>query len=280
MVILVTGATGTIGSQVIKHLAGQGVRVKGAVHSPQKAEQLKKAGAEPVPLDFTNGDSLRSALKGVDTLFSLTPLTPDMAENANRLTDAAKAAGVIHIVRLSGMGCEHEAIQLGRWHRAAERHIESSGIPYTFLRPNSLMQNFVHFPPINGAYYLPLGSGRISYVDARDVGAAAAAALTKDGHEGKAYTLTGPAAITAAEVAAHIAKATGKDIRHVDVPEEAARSGMAQAGMPPWLVDALMELHGIGKAGHASAVTGNIRLLTGKEPAPFEQFAHDYADKI
>lgn len=280
MVILVTGATGTIGSQVIKHLAGQGIKVKGAAHSPQKAEQLKKAGAEPVPLDFNDGDSLKSTLKGVESLFSLTPFTPYMVENANRLTDAAKAAGVRRIVRLSGMGCEHEAIQLGRWHRAAERHIESSGIPYTFLRPNNFMQNFVHVPPTNGVYYLPLGSGRISYVDARDVGAAAAAALTKDGHLGKAFTLTGPVAITAAEVAAHMAKAAGKDIRHVDVPEEAARSGMAQAGMPPWLVDALLELHGIGKAGHASAVTGDIRLLTGKEPVPFEQFARDYAAKI
>ncbi len=280
MVILVTGATGTIGSQVIKHLAGQGIRVKGAAHSPQKADQLKKAGAEPVPLDFNNGDSLKSALKGVDSLFSLTPLAPDMADNANRLTDAAKAAGVRRIVRLSAMGSENKAIQLGRWHRAAELHIESSGIPYTFLQPNNFMQNFVHMPPINGAYYLPLGSGRISYVDARDVGAAAAAALTKDGHAGKAYTLTGPAAITVAEVAAYITKACGKEIRHIDVPEETARSGMAQMGMPPWLIDALMELNGIGRAGHKSAVTGDVRLLTGKEPTPFEHFARDCAASI
>lgn len=281
MKILITGATGTVGSELVKLLSAQGEDVRAAVHNPAKAEKIRSTQTETVPMDFSDAGSIEAALKGVDKLFSLSPLAPGMVEQATRLTDAAKKAGVKHIVRLSGKGADAEpGIQLGRWHRSVEKHIESSGVPFTFLRPNNFMQNFANQPPVGGVYYLPLGEGRISYVDARDVAAVAAKTLTGRGHENRTYTLTGREALTVGEAAALISAATGKVVSYIDVPEEAARKGMREHHLPEWLVNALLELHAIGKAGYASDISTDVEKITGGEPTAFRRFADDYASRF
>lgn len=276
MKILVTGASGTLGTEVVKHLVNAGADVRAAVHSPQKAQKLKSAKIEIVEVDYGKPETLKAAMRRVEKVFSLTPLTQDMVELSNIITDEAKKAGIKHIVRQSGMGSEYEAIQLARWHRAAERYIESSKIAWTFLCPNSFMQNFLTYHAVQGVYYMPLGEGKISYVDVRDVAAIAAKALLETGHEEKVYTITGPEALTVGEAAAYIAKASGKDIKYANVPEETARKGMEGAGMPKWLTDVLLELQRIGKEGYAAAITNTIEEVTGNKPGRFAQFAKDY----
>ena len=281
--ILVTSATGNVGSQVVKQLAAQQIHVLAAVRSPDKAQALKSEGVSLVEFDLGKPETLEKTLQGVDKLFLLTPLIPNMVEVSNNLVEAAKKAGVKHIVKSSGMGAEVEpGISLTHWHRAAEKAIEASGIDFTFVRPNGFMQNYANFSgqtiKTQNAFYLPMGDGKVSHIDARDIATVATVALTQAGHEGKAYEITGAEAISNEEIAAIISEIVGREIKYVDVSESAAREDMKQSGMPEILVEATMELYGVYKNGYASEVTPVVEQVTGKKPISFSQFAQDYRE--
>ena len=279
--ILVTGATGTIGRDVARQLSGKGVAVRAGVRDQAKAKK-ELPDIALVPFDFENEKMFSAALEGVEKVFLLPPLLPNQLELMNRFVDAAKRAGVGHIVKLSAIGIDDETQATAiKWHSANERHIRESGVAFTFLRPNSFMQNFItYFPPRNGAIYLPWGNGTASFVDTRDIANVAAKALTSDGHEGKIYTLTGPATLGIAEVALILSEVAGREFKYVDVPEAAARDGMLQAGVPPWQVELVLELHAINKQNRWSAVTSDVEKVTGTPPTDFAQFARDHADKF
>lgn len=277
--IFVTGATGTVGSRLVELLKAEGARTRVGVRSPEKARGLEAPNVAVVPFDFEKPEGFDAAFEGVERLFLVTPFAPNQVELAARAVDAAKRAGVKHIVKLSAIGCDMEpGIQLGRWHRAQEKYIEASGLDYTFLRPNNFMDNFVTYAGMtikgNSAIFMPLGNGAVSYIDARDIAAVAAAALTRDGHAGKAYTLTGPVALTLHEVASALGKALRRQVNYVDLPEAAARQAMRQQ-MPDWMVDAMMELNAIDKAGYAAVVTDTVKEITGKAPLTISQWAAD-----
>src|SRR5438045_3077373 len=280
--VLVTGATGTIGRDVAGQLSGKGVSVHAGVRDQAKARKQFGADIALVPFEFENEKTFSEALEGVEKVFLLPPLLPNQLEVMNTFVDAAKRAGIRHIVKLSAIGVD-EATQptAVKWHAANEEHIRESGVAFTFLRPNSFMQNFItYFPPRNGAIYLPWGTGTASFVDTRDIASVAAKVLTSDGHEGKIYTLTGPATIGIAEIARILSEMTGREFKYVDVPEAAARDGMLQAGVPPWQVDLVMELHAVNKQNRWNAVTSDIENVTGTPPTDFAQFARDHADKF
>jgi len=279
--ILVTGATGTIGRDVARQLSGKGVAVRAGVRDQAKAKK-ELPDIALVPFDFENEKMFSAALEGVEKVFLLPPLLPNQLELMNRFVDAAKRAGVGHIVKLSAIGIDDETQSTAiKWHGASERHIRESGVAFTFLRPNSFMQNFItYFPPRNGAIYLPWGNGTASFVDTRDIANVAAKALTSDGHEGKIYTLTGPATLGIAEVALILSEVAGREFKYVDVPEAAARDGMLQAGVPPWQAELVLELHAINKQNRWSAVTSDVEKVTGTPPTDFAQFARDHADKF
>ncbi|HNB57865.1 MAG TPA: SDR family oxidoreductase [bacterium] len=280
--IFIAGATGTTASQLLKHLATLGVKVKAGVRDIKKAETLASEYVAPVHIDYTLPSSIENALRGVKQLFMLTPFTDESVTMGKRIVDAAKKAGVQYIVKLSAAGADAEpGITLGRWHREVEKYIEASGIPYTHLRPNSFMQNFINFfPPQNDVIYLPLGEGKVSWVDVRDIAAVAAHVLTHSGHAGKAYTITGPDALSVTEVSKILSEATGKTISYTDVPEEAARKTMVEMQMPNWAIDGLLELHAINKAGYAAEISNVTRDMTGKDPIDFERFAKDNAARF
>ncbi|PYL96493.1 MAG: NAD(P)-dependent oxidoreductase [Verrucomicrobia bacterium] len=279
--VLVTGATGTIGRDIAKRLSEGGVSVRAGVRDQAKAKK-ELPDIALVPFDFENEKMFSAALEGVEKVFLLPPLLPNQLELMNRFVDAAKRAGVGHIVKLSAIGIDGETQSTAiKWHGASERHIRESGVAFTFLRPNSFMQNFItYFPPRNGAIYLPWGTGTASFVDTRDIANVAAKALTSDGHGGRIYTLTGPATLGIAEVALILSEVAGREFKYVDVPEAAARDGMLQAGVPPWQVELVLELHAINKQNRWSAVTSDIEKVTGTPPTDFAQFARDHADKF
>jgi uncharacterized protein YbjT (DUF2867 family) len=284
MSILVIGATGTIGSATVNALLARGVKdLRVGVRSTEKAQVLQSKGATPVDFEWSNADKINAAVKGVKKVFLITPFDPNQVELAKQFIDAAKAAGVSHIVKLSAIGCEIEpGIQLGRWHRAVEKYIEASGIAYTFLRPNNFNENFLNYypPGPDGNIYLPFADGKVSWIDGKDIGEAAAIALTTEGHANKAYSLTGPEALGVAEVAAILSEVSGSNIRYVDVPESAAREGMFKSGAPEWMVSAMMELHAVDKAGYAGAVTGELQGIIGRAPTTFKAFAQANAAKF
>ncbi len=279
---LVTGATGTVGRDVTKLLSKKGAAVRAGVRDQAKARPRFDDDIALATFDFEDDSSFAGALDGVAKVFLLSPLMPNQVEVANAFVDAAKRAGVRHIVKLSAIGADASPpYTFGKWHAANEQHIRESGLAFTFLRPNSFMQNFItYFPPRDGAIYLPWGNGKASFVDTRDISAVAAEALTSDGHEGKTYTLTGPAALGIAEVASILSETAGREIHYVDVPESAARDGMRQAGLPQWQVEPLLELHATNKQNRWTAVTADVEKVTGTPPIDFAQFARDYAEKF
>ena len=279
--ILVTGATGTIGREVTKCLAGQGASARAGVRDRTKARKQFGNETELVSFTFEDKRLFADALEDVEKVFLLPPLMPNQVEVMNAFVDAAQSAGVQHIVKLSAIGVETETFTVGEWHAANERHIRDSGLAFTFLRPNSFMQNFInYFPPRDGVIYLPWGNGKASFVDTRDIASVAARALTNEAHRNKIYTLTGPAALSIDEVARTLSQAAGREIKYVDVPSSAARDAMLNAGMAEWQVNLLMELHAINKQSRWSTITSDVEEVMGKSPIDFTEFARDYADNF
>jgi uncharacterized protein YbjT (DUF2867 family) len=172
-----------------------------------------------------------------------------------------------------------------RLHRQAEKIIEQSGIPFTFLRPNEFMQNFINFHShsikSNNAFYIPLEDAKVSVVDVRDIAAVAVKSLTENGnnkHNNKTYLITGPEALSYHQMAEILSNATGKKISYVNVSEEEARGAMKEMGMDDWLINTISELFNYFRKGYASQVYSGVEEITGKKPTTFAQFAKDYVE--
>lgn len=283
--ILITGATGNVGSQVVKQLDPFKEKVRAAVQSKGRADEIKNMGAELVEMNFNKVDTIDAAFKEVQKLFLLTPLVPNMVEMTKNLVEQAKKAKVSHIVKQSVFVLDPEyGITTNKLHRQAEKIVQSSGINYTFLRPVSFMQNYLSFSDSikkQGTFYQPLGDSKTSFVDTRDIAAVAVAALTKSReHKNKVYDITGPAPISNYEIAEILSDVAGKKITYVDVSDSVAREGMMNAGIQEWTINSLMELFNFQKAGKASVVSHNVELVTGRKPISFAQFAKDYVESF
>jgi uncharacterized protein YbjT (DUF2867 family) len=271
--ILVTGATGTIGREVVAQLVAAGQKPRVLVRSPEKLKHLEGK-IEVVKGDLDDAASLAKAMQGCDKLFLLTAGVDGPRLEAKAI-DAAKAAGIKHVVKLSVLGAEFEAVSFGKWHRASEKKLEASGLQWTFIRPGNFMTNTLMWSDTikkDGAIYQPVGNGKYASIDPADIAAVAVKALTADGHAGKAYALTGPESMSTQQMADVLGKALGKPVKHVDVPADAARSGMIAAGLPEGYVNALMELMAVMKAGGTDLVTPVFQELMGRKPTSFDQW--------
>lgn len=277
--ILVTGATGTIGSSTVKALKAKGAAFKVGARSPDK---LKGQGVETALFDWDKPETYGPALQGVDKVFVLTPLAEKQVEYTQLLVNAAKKAGVKHIVKLSVMGVDAEpGITFGRMHRDSEKVIKDSGIAWTMLRPTFFMDNYFNYygvdPKKDSTVYAPRGQGKAAWVDARDIGEVAAVVLTHPGHENKAYDLTGPEALGDNEVLAILSQALGHKYTYVDVPEEAARKSMQDMQMPAWIVQGFLELNMIIRNGWSSSTSTSVKDVLGRPARSFKDYAKDYA---
>ncbi len=279
--ILVTGATGTIGREVVKELTWQDHTVRALVRSGDKGQSLSSTGAEIAIGDFTQPETLPAALEGADQVFLLSVLNKDQTAIQGNLIDAAKSAGVKHIVRLSALGAGPDSpLYLGRLHYETEQRLEQSGVPWTHIRPHSFMQNLLGFAQTiaaEGKLYSPLGEGKVAMIDSRDIAAVCVAALTGDGHEGKTYEITGPEALSYNDVADKLSAVVDKKVSYVDVSPEAAKEAMMSTGMPEWVADALNELYAFYRDGHGEYMTTTVKDLTDREPRTFMDFAAEYA---
>jgi uncharacterized protein YbjT (DUF2867 family) len=276
--ILVTGATGTVGAATVAALEAKGADFKVGSRSPEKAQAL---GAPAVELDWDRPQTLSAAVSGVEKAFLVAPVTNQLETLTRAFVDAAKKAGVRHLVKLSAIGAGPESIALGRQHGAAEEVIQSSGLEWTMVQPTSFAQNFLNYygidPAKDSTVCLPLGDGKTSWIDARDVGEVAATVLTEDGHHGKTYVLTGPEALGVEEALTILSKALGHTYTYVDVSEDTARKAMGDSGVPAWLIDAYSELNAVIKNGYASGVAPGMRQVLGRDGRTFAEFARDLA---
>ncbi len=281
--ILVTGATGTTGREIVRQLAAAGALFRVMGRDRAKAQAiLGGEGGEIVQGDFGQPATLDRALDGVDRVFLLSPPGPQQVEQQNHMIDAARRArNVKHVVKLSAIGADpNSRVRLLKQHGQIEKHLEDSGLAFTHLRPNSFMQNTLGFASTvktQAAFYAPAKNARVSLVDARDVAAVAAAALSEPGRENKSYTITGPAALSYAEVAEKISNAIGTKVTYVDVPPEAAKKGMTNAGLSEWMADAINELFSTWSEDFGAEVTNVVGEVANKQPNTYDDFLRDFA---
>ena len=283
--ILVTGATGSNGSELTKLLASRSVPVRAMARSRDGAKAIAAlAGVEVVIGDFDDPASVERALRGVEKAFLLTNSSERAEAWQRAFVDTARRTGLKHIVKLSQFAADEASpVRFLRYHAAVERAIVESGIAYTFLRPNLFMQGLLAFRGAiasQGKFFAAAGDAKVSVVDVRDNAAAAAAALTGLGHEGRTYDLTGPEALTHAQMAATLSGALGRPVAFADVPPEAMRDALLDAGMPLWQADGLVEDYARYRRGEASAVAPGVRDATGEPPRAFSAFARDYAPAV
>jgi uncharacterized protein YbjT (DUF2867 family) len=269
--ILVTGATGHVGRELVRQLDASGTACRILVRDPARAAWLPER-AERWTADLDDADALAPALDGVSRLFLLVPGIG--LEHTERAVAAARTAGVRHIVYLSSYAVIGSPVPaMGRWHHQREQLIRASGIPATFLRPSGFMTNaFDWLPTLRSAGYVldPVGPGRAALIDPADIAAVASRVLTEDDHDGREYLLTGGEALTVAEQVQIMVAASGRDIavRPVASAAEAVRSRYPH-GAPPALADALIEGLRLMRADTAGVLSDTVRRLLGRPPRTF-----------
>ncbi len=278
--ICVTGASGTLGSEVIRQVESR-APFRAAYFSNTRAQAARARGINAVLIDYNRPESLRAAFQNCERLFLLGPNALNQTRLELNAVEAAKAAGVRHIVKQSVMGAGEEAYSLAKVHRPAEKAIESSGLAWTFLRPNSFMQNAVTFMGnsirTEGVFYSASDQARVTHVDVRDIAAVAVKALTGKNHEGKVYTLSGPEPLTYDGMASELSRVLGRSISHISVSPSELKSAMLAEDMPEAIADRLLDLERYFREGHASHVTNDIRQVTGRDPIRFAQYVRDTA---
>jgi uncharacterized protein YbjT (DUF2867 family) len=272
--ILVTGATGTIGSNVTRILADRGVPYRAMSRTPGDLRNGVRA-------DYTDPHSLAEAVAGVDAVFLVTVPDRPTPDHDEALLTAATKAGVSTVVRLSaiGSGEQFEGATVGAWHRAAEQAVEDSGLAWTILRPTSFASNFLwYLPLLHQGNPIPdlLGEAGQGVITPDDVAEVAVAALTDDTHHGQYYDLTGPELLTFAEQAAIIERVTGRPVKTFAQELSAAREQL-KAGMTEEAADAMLTGVGWARAGRASRLSPHVARILNRPATSFEQWARDHS---
>jgi uncharacterized protein YbjT (DUF2867 family) len=277
--ILITGASGNVGQEVIQQIAKTALgRVRATFQSAAKAAAAP-AGVEAVIMDYNQPETIRAALRNVESVFLVGPVAPNLVELESKAIDEIRRSGVRQLVKLSAMG-GHGAT-FPRQHQESEEYIKSSGVAYTFLRPNGFMQNMVNY---NGAtirtqnvFYGTQGDGKVSHIDIRDIAAVAVRVLTGDGkHWGKVYSLTGAEALSNARMAEILSAKLGREINYIDLPQNQMKQALLAAGLPEWNVDGVLDLAEFYRQDGASTVSGDVAEILERKPYSFEQFSQDY----
>jgi len=279
--IPITGATGTVGNEVVKRLSAHGVHVRAVTRDPQKADAQRLPHVHVVQGDFEDVESMRRACAGVDRAFLLTNSTERAEPQQIAFTRVAHQSGVRHIVKLSQLHADASSPgRFLRYHAAVEAAVQASGLTFTFLRPNLYMQGLLNFRQSiqeQSAFFAAAGDARISAVDVRDLADVAVAALTTAQHDNQIYALTGPEALTFTEMAHQLSRAIGRTITCVDVPPASMRAALADQGFPAWQVDGLLEEFAMYRRREAAGVEPGVRDAPGRPPRAFAEFARDYA---
>ena len=281
MTILVTGATGNVGSRVVRELTERGAAVRAFVRDHERAAAVLGHDVELAVGDFADRASLRRAVAGADRLFLACSNVAGQVDYENGAIDIAKEAGVRRIVKLSAsVAAVDSPLLFPRWHGTIERHLLRSGVPAVLICPGFMMNTLLMSAEAvrqTGSLHAPAGRARIAMIHPADVAAAAAVALTEAGHDGARYVLSGPRAITYEDIADMLSDATGRQIEFVDVPDDTARRGMLESGTPPAIADFLVSLFRALREGLDDKTSDTVRRLTGTDPRDFAEFAREHA---
>jgi uncharacterized protein YbjT (DUF2867 family) len=277
--ILVVGATGTVGAEVIRRLGAAGGRPLALTHAGRSGP-VPGNWSERVSADLDRPATVDAVLDGVDRLFLLTRQTSRQLAQEQAVIAAAARAGVGRVVKLSVFRAdERSPLQIARQHRRAERVLQDSGLQHTVLRPVFFMQNLLGMVR-DSMLASATRDGRVAMIDARDIAAAAVAALTSVPAEGRVYTLTGPEAISFDHVADVLGQRTGRAVRHVRVPAEAVSERLRAAGAEAWFAADMAALHGMLADGYEDVVTFDVSALTDSPATTLDRFATDFSARF
>jgi uncharacterized protein YbjT (DUF2867 family) len=270
--ILIVGASGTVGSEIVLQLTEQGFSVRTTTSKKEKTHTNK------VFVDLATGEGIEAAFEGIERAFIMSPGGyADQYKVLSPLIQEAKKNGLKKVVLMSAMGADaDEATPL----RRSEVELEKSGVPYNVIRPNWFMQNFNTFW-IQGIrqqnkILLPVGEAKTSFIDARDIAAVAAQLLVKDNFKDQAFNLTGPESLDHHQVARAISEVTGKQITYQEIAPIELKKGLLSAGLPEDYSDFLLLIMSYLKAGYNAAITGEVKKILGREPISFQKYAQDY----
>jgi len=281
MKVLVTGATGNVGSHVVRELVSRGADVRALVRDSTPAA-ARLGHAVGVALgDFTNPSSLTQALEGIDAAFILTPNSPHQLEHERNVIDAVAAAGVRRVVKISSIGAEPGApLEFWDVQGRLQEHVRRAIPSATIVRSNFHMSALLWAAePVKaaGQIFAPAAGAQIAMIDPRDVAEAAAVLLMSGAREGETLTLSGPQAITYDHIASSLTSITGKPVTFIPVPDDAARAAMIGNGMPEWLAGNLVTLFRLLRDGAGSEVTDTFERVVGRAPRSFTEWAADHA---
>ena len=279
--ILVTGGTGMVGGEVVRLLSQQGVAARALTRNPSKAKELP--GITWIAGDLSKPETLASALDGAQTIFLVSSIGEDTVALQHNAIEAARNAGVKHIVKLSAFGASsHSKAPICLWHYEIEKEMQASGMDWTILRPHHFMQNLLgqlEYIVNDGVVYSASGDGKIPYIDAHDIAAVAAVTLTRPGHQGKKYVITGSEALSYRDATEIIGKTIGKQLRFVDESPDQARARRVREGYAPAIVESALAISAYQRAGGKTmTITNVVADLTGQPPRTFAEFARDHAD--
>jgi len=283
-VILVTGSTGLIGSEVLRRVSQAGLSARALTRDMKKARQMP--GVTWIGGDLGKPETLPEAFEGASTLFLLTHYLEDMVELQHNAVVAARAAGVHHVVKVSAFAAsDHSRAPIGRWHHQVEKELEESGLAWTFLRPHHFMQNLLaqaEYVIKDGVIFSASGDGKIPYVDGRDVAAVAAVTLSApEHHHGRKYVLTGSEAMSYRQAAEIIGAAIGKPVRFVDESPDEARARRVREGIPPAVIESILAIAAYQRAGGKTVtITSTIADLTGRPPRTVAEFVREHASSF
>jgi uncharacterized protein YbjT (DUF2867 family) len=274
--LLVIGATGTIGTRLVTQLTNDGHRVRVLTRNAAKANKLGTE-VEVIVGDLDEPGTLRPALAGVERFFLITSSTQ---QDRNAVT-AAREAGVQHVVKISTQEAGWTPVEgHGHWHKEREELIRGSGLKWTFLRPSMYMTFALTWSPSvrrEHAIHVGGGTGKLPPVDPWDVAAVAKAALTSpSGHENVAYELTGPELLSFGDMAAILSKLVGHSVQHVDLSNAAQSEIFTKMGLPKYAADGLVETFSLVRAGRFAYLTQDVEKVTGHKPRSFETWAREH----
>jgi uncharacterized protein YbjT (DUF2867 family) len=277
--VLVVGGTGTVGQSVVYELLAREIPVRALVRDLDKGAAMLP-GAELVQGDLADPTTLPAALAGVERAFLLTSAAEDLATLEKAFVEAAKAAGTARIVKLSTLGAAPDsALHLNRAHGEVEAALKASGMAYVIVQPSYYMQNLIGSAAqvAEGVLGGLAGDGKIAVIDTRDVADVCVLGLVDDALVGKSVAITGPEALSYAELAARLAAATGNAVEYADGDPAETKAAMLEAGMPTWFVEDLVGQQQLFRDGKGATVT-DVDQVLGRPGRTFDSFARDYAD--
>jgi len=268
----VTGAAGAVGGRVARRLEALGLPQRLVVRDPAKAPEV--GGAQVVAGSYADGESMRRALDGIDTLFLVSGReSRTRLEEHYSVVDAAAAAGVRRVVYTSFLAAAPDAtFILARDHYATEERIRSTALAYTFLRDSMYLDSVPMMVWADGVIRGPAGDGRVACVARDDVADVAVVAMTQAGHEGATYDVTGPEARTLTEMAAVLSRHLGRTIRFEDETLDEARASRAGFGAEAWEVEGWVTSYAAVATGEMDVVSDAVQRVTGHPPLSLEGF--------